>query len=155
MAKLAFDIRTIEKISDLMRDRELSEVKIEEGDYSICLRRGPKYAAPAAAPVAAAPMAAHAPAAAPAVEAAPAASEAEHPGAVKSPMVGTAYLASQPGAAPFASVGDKVKTGQALLIIEAMKVMNQITADRAGTVVKVLVTDGEPVEFGQPLLIIE
>jgi acetyl-CoA carboxylase biotin carboxyl carrier protein len=80
---------------------------------------------------------------------------AKHPGAVPSPMVGTAYWASEPGAKPFVEVGSKVSVGQTLLIIEAMKTMNQIPSPRAGTVTQILVEDGQPVEFGEPLVIIE
>jgi len=105
---------------------------------------------PAAASIAAAP----APLPATAV-AAPAADMAKHPGAVPSPMVGTAYWASEPGAKPFIEVGSKVSVGQTLLIIEAMKTMNQIPSPRAGTVTQILIEDGQPVEFGEPLVIIE
>ena len=84
-----------------------------------------------------------------------AAPAAEHPGAVPSPMVGTAYLSSEPGARPFIEVGSRVAVGQTLLIIEAMKTMNQIPSTRAGTVTQILVEDGQPVEFGEPLVIIE
>jgi len=80
---------------------------------------------------------------------------AQHPGVVASPMVGTAYLASEPGARPFVEIGSSVKTGDPLMIIEAMKTMNQIPAPRSGTVIQILVEDGQPVEFGQPLMIIE
>jgi acetyl-CoA carboxylase biotin carboxyl carrier protein len=122
-----------------------------------------KYAAPAAAPVPAAP-AAHVPAApAPAAPPVPhppgshhgGGDPAAHPGAVTSPMVGTVYLAAEPGAEPFVSIGDEVKEGQTVLIVEAMKTMNHIPAPRAGTVKRILVEDGSPVEFGAPLLIIE
>ncbi|MGB6256288.1 MAG: acetyl-CoA carboxylase biotin carboxyl carrier protein, partial [Bradyrhizobium sp.] len=105
------------------------------------------------------PAAAHvaAPAPTPAAAAAPGATVdmAKHPGAVPSPMVGTAYWASEPGAKPFIEVGTKVSVGQTLLIIEAMKTMNQIPSPRAGTVTQILVEDGQPVEFGEPLVIIE
>jgi acetyl-CoA carboxylase biotin carboxyl carrier protein len=87
--------------------------------------------------------------------AAPAADIAKHPGVVPSPMVGTAYWASEPGAKPFVDVGSKVKVGDTLLIIEAMKTMNQIPSPRAGTVTQILIEDGQPVEFGEPLIIIE
>ncbi|NHX27894.1 acetyl-CoA carboxylase, biotin carboxyl carrier protein, partial [Escherichia coli] len=105
-------------------------------------------AAPAAAPVAAAPVA-------PAAEAAPSGDPAQHPGAVTSPMVGTAYLQPEPGAKSFVAVGDTVSEGQTVLIIEAMKTMNQIPSPRAGTVKRILVEDGTPVEYGAPLMIIE
>ena len=106
------------------------------------------------APVAAAPSATAAPVAA--VAAAPAESDpAQNPNALTSPMVWTVYLAAEPGAAPFASVGSTVSAGQTVLIIEAMKTMNQIAAPKAGTIKRILVTDGSPVEYGAPLMIIE
>ncbi|NMM44323.1 acetyl-CoA carboxylase biotin carboxyl carrier protein [Rhodospirillaceae bacterium KN72] len=151
MAKNSVDIELIEKLADLMEEKGLTELIVEEDDSKLRLSRG---AVVAAAPVAAAP----APAAPAAVGAAPAAAPADaakHPGAVTSPMVGTAYLAPQPGAANFISVGAKVAAGDTLLIIEAMKVMNQIPATKAGTVTEILVADGAPVEFGEALVIIE
>jgi len=110
------------------------------------------------APVATAPAPAAAPAAPAAAAPAPAAAvddPSKHPGAVPSPMVGTAYLRPEPGAAPFVSVGDQVKAGQTLLIVEAMKTMNQIPAPKAGKVIRNLVEDASPVEYGSPLVIIE
>ena len=111
--------------------------------------------APAAAALPATPH--HAPSAAPAAAAAPAASEdpSQHPGAVTSPMVGTVYLAAEPGATPFVTIGATVSEGQTVLIIEAMKTMNHIAAPRAGTVRRIMVDDGSPVEYGAPLMIIE
>ena len=96
-----------------------------------------------------------APATAPAAAAPASADPAKHPGAVTSPMVGTAYAAAEPGAKAFVEVGSKVKAGETLLIIEAMKTMNQIPSPRAGTVTQILFEDGQPVEFGEPLLIVE
>lgn len=156
MAKISFDAEQVGKIADLMEDKGLTEVEIEHGDYSIRLSRG-GFAQTVALPAAPAPVAAAAPAAAPAAPAAeaPAADNANHPGAVKSPMVGTAYLAAAPGKPNFVSVGDQVAEGQTLMIVEAMKVMNQIPATKAGTVKAILVADSEPVEFGQPLVIVE
>jgi len=151
MAKLNVDIKLIEKLADLMVDKGLTELVIEDDDASVRLQRGggaPVYAA-APAPVAAAPGAPAAPASSAAADA------ASHPGAVKSPMVGTVYLSPQPGAANFISVGAKVAAGDTLLIIEAMKVMNQIPASKSGTVTQILVSDGAPVEFGEALVIIE
>lgn len=151
MAKHSVDIELIEKLADLMEEKGLTELIVEEDDSKLRLSRG---AVVAAAPVAAAP----APAAPAAVAAAPAAAPADaakHPGAVTSPMVGTAYLAPQPGAANFISVGAKVAAGDTLLIIEAMKVMNQIPATKSGTVTEILIADGAPVEFGEALVIIE
>ncbi len=150
MAKLNVDIKLIEKLADLMVDKGLTELVIEDDDASVRLQRGggaPVYAA-APAPVAA-------PAAPVASAGSAAADAASHPGAVKSPMVGTVYLSPQPGAANFISVGAKVAAGDTLLIIEAMKVMNQIPASKSGTVTQILVSDGAPVEFGEALVIIE
>ena len=103
----------------------------------------------------AAPVAAPAPVAAAPAPAAPAADLSKHPGAVKSPMVGTVYVAHEPGAAAFVKVGDRVTKGQTLLLVEAMKTMNQIPAPRAGRVTQIIISDGQPVEFGEPLMIIE
>ena len=147
------DIELVKQLAELLDATKLTEIEVEDGDRRVRVAR---EAAPNAAPVqyapapVAAPVAA-APAAAAVVEAAP----ADHPGVVKSPMVGTTYLAAEPGAAPFVSPGDKVSVGQTLLIVEAMKVMNPITAPRGGTVKQVLVENGQPVEFDQPLLIVE
>ena len=136
----------------------LSKVKREYGDnYRLNVRVSRGGFVVAQAPAAAvAPMAQAAPAAAPAPASAPAGSgdPATHPGAVTSPMVGTVYLQAEPGSAAFVSVGQSVKVGDTLLIIEAMKVMNQIVAPRAGTVTAILVQNAEPVEYGQPLVVI-
>lgn len=150
MAKLDIDLELIEKLAGIMEDKGLSELTIEEKDSKIRLGRGGgavTYAAPA--PIAAAPPPG------PAAAAAPAAPASAPAGSVESPMVGTVYLAAQPGAANFVSVGAKVNKGDTLVIIEAMKVMNQIPAPKAGTVTQILVADGEPVEFGQLLVVIE
>ena len=147
-------MQTVAKISDLMQQRDLSEVEIEQGDFSIRIQRqgaAPVLAQPLPQAVAAAP----APASAPAPQTAESVNPADHPGAVKSPMVGTVYMAPSPEAAPFVTVGGKVEAGQVLMIIEAMKVMNQITAERGGTVTHIHVSNGESVEFGQPLLVLE
>jgi acetyl-CoA carboxylase biotin carboxyl carrier protein len=155
----AIDTRTVRKLADILKSTGLTEIEVERGDLRIRVAReitvaaAPQAtyaAAPAPAPVAApaaAPMAAAAP-----VEAAPAARKGDE---VKSPMVGTVYLQAQPGSPPFIKVGDKVGEGQTLLIVEAMKTMNPIPAPRAGVVVEVLVGDAQPVEFGQPLVILE
>jgi acetyl-CoA carboxylase biotin carboxyl carrier protein len=137
----------VRQLAELLNQNDLTEIEVEDGDRRIVVKRQ-IAAAPAAAP--SAPAAAAAPAA-PAAAVPPAA----HPGAVKSPMVGTCYLSGEPGAAPFAAPGTKVSEGDTLLIIEAMKVMNPITAPRAGTVSQVLVVDGQPVEYDQPLMIVE
>jgi acetyl-CoA carboxylase biotin carboxyl carrier protein len=134
-----------------LEETNLGEIEMADGDRRIRVARPAVAAAiPAPLPVAAIPLAA-APSAA-----APAASDAsKHPGAVKSPMVGTAYLSPEPGKPVFVSIGDKVTAGQTLLIIEAMKTFNPIKAPKAGTVAKVLIDNAQPVEFGQPLMIVE
>jgi acetyl-CoA carboxylase biotin carboxyl carrier protein len=144
----------IRELALLLDETSLTEIEIERAGLRVRVARNVSIAAsvPAAVPAAAAP------AAAPALAAAAAATTADfskHPGAVPSPMVGTAYWASEPGAKPFIEVGSKVSIGQTLLIIEAMKTMNQIPSTRAGTVTQILVEDGQPVEFGEPLVIIE
>lgn len=155
MAKLDIDTGIVSKLADLMEKKGLIEVEIEVGDQAIRIsKRGEQVQTV----MAAAPAMASAPAAAPQTvpAAAPAAAApADHPGAVKSPMVGTAYLTPQPDSAPFIKVGDSVNEGQTILIIEAMKVMNPIPAPKSGKVKDILVDSGEPVEFGQPLVIIE
>lgn len=147
MPKLTVDTEMIEQLADLMDEKGLTELELSEGEHALKLSRRQSAAAAPAAP---------APAPTPVV-AVPAAGadKSQHPGAVPSPMVGTAYLSPQPGADKFVKVGDSVSEGQTLLIIEAMKVMNPIPAPHAGTLKEVLVSDGAPVEFGEPLVIIE
>jgi acetyl-CoA carboxylase biotin carboxyl carrier protein len=142
----------IRELALLLDETSLTEIEIEREGLRVRVARNVSIAAsvPAAAAVAAVP--APAPGAA---QAAAAADFSKHPGAVPSPMVGTAYWASEPGAKPFIEVGSKVSVGQTLLIIEAMKTMNQIPSPRAGTVTQILIEDGQPVEFGEPLVIIE
>lgn len=152
------DSKLVRELAELLGETGLSEIEVEDGDRKIRVARTISAApvASVAVPAAPAPVAAAAPAAAPAAPAAPAESAAPSmANAVKSPMVGTSYLAPEPGAAPFVSVGATVKIGDPLLIIEAMKVMNPITAERAGKVTAILVEDGQPVEFDQPLVVIE
>lgn len=154
------DVAFISALAELLNKNELTElsVKREYGEDDSLEVRVVKQANIVTTQVAApAPVYAPAPAAAPASAAAPAASEdpSQHPGAVTSPMVGTCYMAAEPGATPFITVGATVTEGQTLLIIEAMKTMNHIPAPRAGTVKRILVEDGTPVEFGAPLMIIE
>jgi len=154
------DVAFIQALAELLNKNELTElsVKREYGeDDSLEVRvvkQSNVVTMTAAAP---APAYAAAPAAAAPAAAAPAAPEdpAQHPGAVTSPMVGTCYLASEPGATPFITIGATVTEGQTVLIIEAMKTMNQIPAPKAGVVKRILVEDGTPVEYGAPLLIIE
>jgi acetyl-CoA carboxylase biotin carboxyl carrier protein len=143
----------VRQLAELLNQNDLTEIEVEDGDRKIVVKRNIPVAAPAPAPPAAAPAAAPAPAA-PAAPAA-AASPATHPGTVKSPMVGTVFLAGEPGSKPFVAPGQSVKEGDTLLIIEAMKVMNQIVAPRSGTVTQVLVVDAQPVEYDQPLVIVE
>lgn len=144
------DSKLVRELAELLSDSGLSEIEVEDGDRKIRVARQFTAAAPVAytsAPVAAAPVAAETPAS-------PAAPAAVPVDAVKSPMVGTVYLAPEPGAANFADVGKAVKAGDTLLIVEAMKVMNPILAPKAGTVQAVLVENGQPVEFDQPLVVI-
>ncbi|HEX8380951.1 MAG TPA: acetyl-CoA carboxylase biotin carboxyl carrier protein [Allosphingosinicella sp.] len=144
----------VRQLAELLNQNDLTEIEVEDGSRKIVVKRSVVVAAAAPLP-AAAPAA---PAAAPAAAAAapdPAVSPANHPGAVKSPMVGTVFLAGEPGARPFVLPGETVKEGDTLLIIEAMKVMNPIVAPRAGTVSQVLVLDAQPVEYDQPLVILE
>jgi len=143
------DTDLIRELADLLTANELTEIQVEDGERKIKVRReaasfvaAPAYHAPA--PAAAAPVA----------EAAAPAAEEVSGNAVKSPMVGTAFLSSEPGGAPFVSVGKAVKAGDTLLIVEAMKVMNPITAPSGGTVKQIMVSDGQPVEFDQPLVVI-
>lgn len=155
------DLRKLKTLIDLVSESNISELEITEADGKVRIVKSdgqvavpmaslpmmaPAVAAPVAAPVAAAPTAAAAAAPAPA---------AETGHAVKSPMVGTFYRASSPNAKPFAEVGQQVKEGDAICIIEAMKIMNEIEADKSGTITKVLIENGQPVEFGQALFIIE
>ncbi|MEI5639643.1 MULTISPECIES: acetyl-CoA carboxylase biotin carboxyl carrier protein [unclassified Pseudoalteromonas] len=153
------DIRKIKKLIELVEESGIAELEITEGEESVRINRhsnAPVYAQPQQ--FAAAPAAAPAPAApaAPAAEAAPAEESSAPSGhQVKSPMVGTFYAASSPTAAAYVEVGSKVNVGDTLCIVEAMKMMNQIESDKAGVVKAILVENGEPVEFDQPLFIIE
>lgn len=142
MAKLEVDEALVRKLAQLLTETGLTEIEYETGEQRIRVNRH-----------AAAPVAAAAPAA-PAAATPSAASEGPPAGAVTSPMVGTCYLSSEPGGAPFVKVGDRVSKGQTILIIEAMKVMNPIPAPTAGTVREIAVEDGRPVEYGETLLVI-
>jgi acetyl-CoA carboxylase biotin carboxyl carrier protein len=140
------DEDTIRGLAKLLDETGLTEIEIERDGQRIRIGRAARTVSVAAPAAAAAPVAA--------VPAAPA-DPAKHPGAVPSPMVGTAYLSPSPGAKPFVDVGQSVKAGETVLIIEAMKTMNQIPAPRGGIVTQILVEDGQPVEFGEPMMIIE
>ena len=149
---MKIDKDAIRELAEILNETGLTEIEVEEKDLKIRVARGTTV-------VNAAPAGAGLPAlsAAPQSGAAPVspAADANHPGAVKSPMVGTAYHAPEPGAAPFITVGKKVNAGDTLMIIEAMKVMNPIKATTSGTVTQILANDASPVEFGEVLLIIE
>lgn len=150
------DIRKVKKLIELLEESGIAEIEIKEGEEAVRISRLPKGGiptyAPAAAPLAATPGA-------PAPAAAPVAAGTGRPKAdehvVTAPMVGTFYSAPSPGAKPFVDIGDEVKVGQVLCIIEAMKMMNQIESDRAGRVTSIMARNGDPVEFGQPLFVIE
>lgn len=150
--KLSIDQEMIRELAGLLNETELTEIEIEQDDFRIRIARGGRaveVAAPAGAPVETRSGGAE-------TEAAETETDyASHPGAVKSPMVGTAYYSPSPGAKPFVQIGDTVKSGQTVMIVEAMKTMNQIAAPKAGKVTAILVEDAQPVEYGEPLLVIE
>lgn len=146
------DTDMVRQLTELLNKGELSEIEVQDGERRIVVKRQVTVAA-VQAPLHQAPAQAAAPAASAPETAGQA--PANHPGTVKSPMVGTVYLSGEPGAKPFASPGDAVGAGDTLLIIEAMKVMNPITAPKAGIVKQVLVENAQPVEFDQPLIVIE
>lgn len=157
MSGISFDPDAIRALAQILRDTDLSEIELADGESRLRVSRSQPQA-----PVvhyAAAPAPAAAPAAAPVATAAapagPAEVTASTAGAITSPMVGVAYLAPEPGAAPFITLGAKVAAGQTVLLIEAMKTFNQIKAPKAGTVTRILVESGSPVEYGAPLLVVE
>ena len=157
MSTPSFDPKTVRALAEILADTNLTEIEIETKEGRVRIARTP---APITQHLSAAPLAALAAAVAPAPvvpgPVVPAQSDdAKHPGAVLSPMVGVAYLAPEPGAAAFVTIGQSVAAGQTLLLIEAMKTYNQIRAQKAGTVKRILVEPGQPVEYGQPLLILE
>ena len=154
------DIRKVKKLIELLEESGIAEIEIKEGEESVRISRLPTGGAVTQEPMYAPPALAAAPVAPAAAGAAPAAAAAA--GAPKSsdhvvpaPMVGTYYAAPSPGAKPYVEIGDEVKVGQVLCIIEAMKMMNQIESDKAGKVTAIMVQNGDPVEFGQPLFVIE
>jgi len=154
-SSMRIDTALVRELAELLSSNDLNEIEVEDGERKIKVRRDAPQAFVAAAPqqMVAAPAAALA---APAAAAPQAAAPEQDLGgeSVKSPMVGTAFLSPEPGAKPFVSVGDSVKAGDTLLIVEAMKVMNPITSPKAGTVKAVNVSDGQPVEFDQPLVVL-
>jgi acetyl-CoA carboxylase biotin carboxyl carrier protein len=156
----SIDPNLVRELADVLNDTGLSEIEVERGDLRIRLTKSvPAAATPIVLPPqilsAAAPLAAPAPnAAAPPTTGSPAPPPPPAGDTVKSPMVGTVYMQAQPGAAPFARVGDRVDEGQTLLLVEAMKTMNPIAAPRAGVIVAFMVSDGQPVEYGEPLVVL-
>jgi acetyl-CoA carboxylase biotin carboxyl carrier protein len=155
-AAMQIDVDLVRQLAELLDTTQLTEIEVEDKDRKIRVVRKPAAAAPApvayapTAPVPSAPLAS-----APAAAEIGASTPASTASAVRSPMVGTAYLSAEPGAKPFAGIGQKVSPGDTLLIVEAMKVMNPITAPNGGTVTQVLVENGQPVEFDQPLIVVE
>ena len=139
----------IKELAELLDETGLTEIEVEEDGRRVRVSRGGHVHTVAPAAAAPAAMPAAAPAHGPAGEAVP------HPGAILSPMVGTVYVSPEPGAPPFVTKGDTIQEGQTLLIVEAMKVMNPIPAPKSGTVKEILVADGQPVEFDEPLIVIE
>jgi len=156
--KRPFDTDIVRDLAKLIADTDLSEIEVEKGDLKIRVARQitahvavahPSYSAlPAAAPAPAAPVESRDPAA-------PGNANEPHPGAVRSPMVGTAYRRPSPDAKPFVEIGSVVKAGEKVLLVEAMKTFNEIVAPRGGTITQIYVDDGQPVEFGEPLFVIE
>jgi acetyl-CoA carboxylase biotin carboxyl carrier protein len=150
-----FDPELVRELARMVAETDLTEIEVEKGDLRIRVARKIETVSVQVAP--AAPAAAAAPVAAPpaALAPAPAQSGAGHPGAVPSPMVGTAYLRPSPDAKPFIEIGTKVQAGDKLLLVEAMKTFNEIVAPRAGTVTAIFIEDGMPVEYGEALLVLE
>jgi len=146
------DPALVRQLAELLDETRLTEIEVQDGERKIRVARTVTVAAPVAA---AAPAPAAAPSAAPAAAPAAPVAAGDHPGTVKSPMVGTCYLAASPEAKDFVTIGQTVAAGDTLLIVEAMKVMNPILAPRAGTVKAILIDNGQPVEFDQPLVVVE
>ncbi len=155
---IQFDPATIRELAQILRESDLSEIELVDSDMRLKLVRqisAAPIAMPMAMPAAVSAPSASAAVAAPTAAAPAVADDADHPGAVTSPMVGVAYLSPEPSAAPFVTVGSKVAQGQTLMLIEAMKTYNQIKAPRAGTVTRILIESGTPVEYGEALMIAE
>jgi acetyl-CoA carboxylase biotin carboxyl carrier protein len=152
-----FDTGLIRELAAILREADLGEIEVEQGDLRIRVSKPETHvmAYAPAAPAHAAPPAGQAPAASASAPTASKPPAASHPGTVKSPMVGTVYLAPEAGAAAFIKVGDTVREGQTLLLVEAMKTFNQVNAPRAGKVIEIIVSNEQPVEYGEPLVIIE
>nr|WP_240048797.1 acetyl-CoA carboxylase biotin carboxyl carrier protein [Parerythrobacter lutipelagi] len=148
------DTKLVRELADMLGETGLTEIEVEDGERKIRVSRGGGVQMMAAPAPAAAPASAPAAPAAAAPTAPDASAADDHSDALKSPMVGTCYLAPEPGAADFVSVGDSVQKGDTLLIVEAMKVMNPITADKPGTIKAILVENAQPIEYGQPLVVI-
>ena len=149
------DLRKLKTLIDLVSESNVSELEITEAEGKVrIVKGGGAMAMPVVQTAMAAPVMAAAPVAAPAAEAAPAAPAAPAGHIVKSPMVGTFYRASSPGAKPFKEVGDAIKEGETICIVEAMKILNEIEADKTGTITQLLVDNGQAVEYGQPLFVI-
>ncbi len=148
------DVSLVRELAELLNETGLTEIEVEDNDRKIKVARGGGVVTHAAAPVMAAAPASAAPAPAAAAPTSEESAPASNADALKSPMVGTVYLSSEPSAPPFVNVGDTVAKGDTLLIVEAMKVMNPINADKAGTIKAILVDNAQPVEFDQPLVVI-
>jgi len=148
MSRITFDAATIEALAAAAQHWGLTEIEMRDGDTHLRITRAPPVVVAAPAPVPASPLAATLVAAVEPVE------EGPPEGAVPSPMVGIAYLAAEPGSPPFIALGQAVTQGQTLLLIEAMKTFNQVKAPKSGTITRILVASGQPVEYGQPLVVI-
>ena len=151
-SKAPFDTETVRELAKLLSETDLTEIEVEKADLRIRVARQVHQVAAVMAPAAplSAPMTAPAPLAAASAEAAP-----DHPNAVRSPMVGTAYLRASPEAKPFVEIGARVKEGDKIMLVEAMKTFNDIIAPRSGTVTQIFVDDKQPVEYGEALMVIE
>ena len=152
---MKIDSDAIRELADLLNETGLTEIEVADGDKAVRVNKGATIVAGGAVPATANIVMSSDPAAPQQANAETASVASSHPGAVKSPMVGTVYMQSEPGAPPFSKKGDQINVGDTLLIIEAMKVMNPIKAEKSGTVMQVLVEDGEPVEYGDVLMVVE